>query len=131
MLPLSTEATIEAMNVFTDRRHPFHTFNDYSRFRQFGFTQRNIVANEIPRVHHHVVGMLRSMTDINQPSLPTPFCSVFVSISVLLALSTVFFPSVLLTTLRFLTLFFRSNLCLSTLYFYVEVSFSPDVIPCG
>ena len=28
--------------------------------------------------------------DINQPSLPTPFCSVLVSISVLMALSTVF-----------------------------------------
>ena len=28
MLPLPTEATIEAMNVSTDRRHPFHTYND-------------------------------------------------------------------------------------------------------
>ena len=28
--------------------------------------------------------------DINQPSLPTPFCSVLVSISVFMALSTVF-----------------------------------------
>ena len=30
------------------------------------------------------------VTDINQPSLPAPFYSVFVSISVLMALSTVF-----------------------------------------
>ena len=34
MLPLPTEATIEAMNVSTDRRHPFHTYNDRNRFRQ-------------------------------------------------------------------------------------------------
>ena len=43
-----------------------------------------------PRVHLHVVGMLRFMSDKNQPSLPTPFYSVLVSISVLMALSTVF-----------------------------------------
>ena len=33
------------MNVSTDRRHPFYTSNDYNRFRQFGFTQQNIVVN--------------------------------------------------------------------------------------
>ena len=44
MLPLPTEATIEAMNVSTDRRRPFHTYNDRNRFRQFGFTQQNIVV---------------------------------------------------------------------------------------
>ena len=43
MLPLPTEATIEAMNVSTDRRHPFQTHNDRNRFRQFGFTQENII----------------------------------------------------------------------------------------
>ena len=42
MLPLRTEATIEAMNVSTDRRHLFHTYNDRNRFGQFGFTQQNI-----------------------------------------------------------------------------------------
>ena len=45
MLPLPTEATTEAMNVSTDRRHPFHTYNDHNRFRQIGFTQQNIVVN--------------------------------------------------------------------------------------
>ena len=45
MLSLPTEATIAAMNVFTDRRHPFHTYNDHNRFRQFGFTQQNTVVN--------------------------------------------------------------------------------------
>ena len=42
MLPLPTEATIEAMNVSTDRRHPFHTYDDRNRFRQFGVTKQNI-----------------------------------------------------------------------------------------
>ena len=45
MLPLPTEATLEAMNVSTDRRHPFYTYNDRNRFRQFGFTQQNIVVD--------------------------------------------------------------------------------------
>ena len=39
----------------------------------------------------HLVGMLRLMFfDINQPSLPTPFYFVLVSISVFMTLSTVF-----------------------------------------
>ena len=45
MLPLPTEATIWAMNVSTDRRHPFHTYNDRNRFRQFGLTQQSIVVD--------------------------------------------------------------------------------------
>ena len=45
MLPLLTEATIEAMNVSTDRRHPFHTCNDRKWFRQFWFTHQNIVVD--------------------------------------------------------------------------------------
>ena len=45
MLPLPTEATIAAMNVLTDRRHPFHAYNDRNRFRHFRFTQQNIVVN--------------------------------------------------------------------------------------
>ena len=44
MLPLPAEATIEAMNVSTDRHHPFHTYNDRNRFRQFGFAQQNVVV---------------------------------------------------------------------------------------
>ena len=43
-----------------------------------------------PWAHLHVVGMLQFMSNINQPSLPTPFYSVLVSISVFMALSTVF-----------------------------------------
>ena len=40
--------------------------------------------------HLHVVGMLQFMSNINQPSLPTTFYSGLVSISVFMALSTVF-----------------------------------------
>ena len=43
MLPLPTEATTEAMNASTDQSHPFHTYKDCNRFRQFGFTQENII----------------------------------------------------------------------------------------
>ena len=49
--------------------------------------------------------------DINQPSLPTSFYSVLVSISVFMALSTVF-HSIFLPTAVF-WLFFRSYFCLS------------------
>ena len=42
------------------------------------------------RAHLDVVGMLWFMSDINQPSLATPFHSVLASISVFMALSTEF-----------------------------------------
>ena len=45
---------------------------------------------EFPQAHLHVVGMLRFMSGFDQPSLSTPFHSIFVSVSVLMALSTVF-----------------------------------------
>ena len=41
------------------------------------------IPRESPQAHLHVVGMLRFMFGINQPSLPTPFDSFLVSISVL------------------------------------------------
>ena len=72
--------------------------------------------------------------DINQPRLPTPFYSVLVSVSVFMALSTVFhsinspenFPlsDSVLPVLSAL-------LVLSTIYFFMRVSFSPDIILCG
>ena len=43
-----------------------------------------------PWAHLYVVGTLRFMFDVNPPSLPTPFYSVLVSISVFMALSAVF-----------------------------------------
>ena len=45
MLPLPTEATTAAMNASTDQCHPFHTYNDCNQFRQFGFTQQNIIVD--------------------------------------------------------------------------------------
>ena len=84
-----------------------------------------------PRVHLDAVRMLRFMSDIKQPSLPTPFYSVLVSISVFMALSTVFHSISPPTILCFLTLFFRSYLYLSTIYHSSKVFFGPDVIHSG
>ena len=47
-----------------------------------------------------------------QPCLPTPFHSVLVSISVLWPFQLYFNPCILSIALRFLTLFFRSYICL-------------------
>ena len=59
--------------------------------------------------------------DVNQPSLPTPFYSVLVSISVFMALSTVFRSIILPITLRFLNLFFRSYFCLTGPLDYISL----------
>ena len=79
--------------------------------------------------------MLRFMPEINQPSLPTPFYSVLVSVSVFMALSTAFHsitspgnPPVF--SLRSSGLI-SALLVLSTIYLFMKVSFSPDVIPSG
>ena len=45
ILPLPTKTTIEAMNVSTDRRHPFYNYKDRNLFIQIGFTQQNIVVD--------------------------------------------------------------------------------------
>ena len=58
--------------------------------------------------------------DIHQPSLPTPFYSVLVSVSVFMALSIVFHSINSPTTLRFLTLFFRSYFCLIGPFSYIS-----------
>ena len=75
--------------------------------------------------------------DINQPSLPTPFYPVLVSISVLMALSTVFhsinFPdnsSFSHSVLPVLSLPYGS-FQLYLLYLFMKVFFSPDVISRG
>ena len=49
-----------------------------------------LVISQILWAQLHIVRMLRFMPDINQPSLPTPFYSVLVSISVFMALLIVF-----------------------------------------
>ena len=57
---------------------------------KFHFIPIPLSLSSSPRAHLHVVAMLWFMSkDINQPSLPTLFYSVFVSISVFMALSTI------------------------------------------
>ena len=84
--------------------------------------------------HLHVVGTLWFMSDLNQPSLSTPFYSVLVSIFAFMALSTVFHSinspdnspfshSVLVVS--------SALLVLSAMYLFMKVSFSPDIIPSG
>ena len=70
--------------------------------------------------------------DINQPSLPTPFDAVLVSISVFMALSAVFHPinspdNSLLSHSVLPVLFL---LCWS-FNLFMKVFFSPDIILCG
>ena len=48
------------------------------------------IPRESPQAHLHVVGMLRFLSDINQPCLTIPFYFVLVSVSVFMAISTVF-----------------------------------------
>ena len=87
-----------------------------------------------PWPHLHVVGMLQFMSDINKLSLPTPFYSVLMSISVFMALSPAFHSinssdnspfshSVLLVlSLPYWSFQLYMYLCM-------KVSLCPDVIP--
>ena len=81
----------------------------------------------------HEVGMLRlmSLTYINQPSLP-PCCFCFiVSISVFMALSAVFCSLNPPDNSPFSHSVLPVVLVLSTIYLFMKVSFSPDIIPSG
>ena len=70
--------------------------------------------------------------DINQPSLSTPFYSVLVSISIFMALSTVFHSINSLDnsprSQSVLQGFISALLVLSTMYLFMKVSFSPRII---
>ena len=72
--------------------------------------------------------------DINQLTLPTPFYSVLVSVSVFMALSTVFHsinsPDNSPLSKSVLPVLFLALLVLSTVYLFVKVSLSPDTIFC-
>ena len=72
---------------------------------------------------------------INQPSLPTPFSCVFVSIAVSMALSTVFHPINFPDKMSAFSLcssgLISALLALSTVYLFMKVSYSPDIILCG
>ena len=93
-----------------------------------------------PRAHFNSRGgdVKVYVFDINQPSLPTPFYFVLVSVSVFMALSTVFHSinspnnsplshSVLLV----LFLLFLLLVIFPTTYLFTKVSLSPDIILCG
>ena len=73
--------------------------------------------------------------DINQPSLPTPFYSVLVSISVFMALSTVFHfinsPDNSPLSHSALPVLFLPYWSFQLYIFFMKVSFSPDIIPNG
>ena len=85
-----------------------------------------------PWAHLHLVRMLRFMSDINQPSLPTPFYSVLVSNFSLCG------PFNCISFHKFSRQLSVFSLCscglssallvLSTIYLFMKVSFSPDII---
>ena len=91
---------------------------------------------ESPRAHLHVVGDVAVYVfDVNQPSLPTPFHSVLVSISVFMAFSTVF-HSINSPDNSPLSYFvppglISALLVLSIIYLFMKISFSPDIFLCG
>ena len=72
---------------------------------------------------------------VNQPSLPIPFYSVLVSVSVFMALSTVFHsinsPDNSPLSRPVLLALLSALLVLSTIHLVMKVSLSPDVILCG
>ena len=86
-----------------------------------------------PWAHLHVVGMLRFMSNINQPSLPTPFYSVLVSVSVILALSSVFrsvySPDNSPLSHSVLPVLYLPYWSFQLYYLRMKVSFGPDIIP--
>ena len=65
--------------------------------------------------------------DISQPSLPTPFYSVLVSVSVFLALSTVFHSANSPNN----SPLFHSVIPVFQIYLFMKISFSADIILCG
>ena len=73
--------------------------------------------------------------DINQPSLPTPFYSILVSVSVFMSLSSLFHSihSADNSPLShsFSPSAFSAILVLSTMFLCMKVSLSPDIILCG
>ena len=88
-----------------------------------------------PRTHIHVVGTLRFKSNVNQPSLPTLFYSVLVSISVLMTLSTVFHstnsPDNSPLSHSVLPVLFLPYWSFQLYYLFMKVSLSPDIILCG
>ena len=94
------------------------------------------VARQVPEGSpSHGGGVTVHVKDTNQPSLPTTFHSVLVSISVFITLSTVFYYIIFFRHLSVFSLcsfgLISVLLVLSTIYLFMKVSFSPDIIPSG
>ena len=93
------------------------------------------VSLSLSWAHLQVVGTLRFMSDINQPSLPTPFYYVLMSISVFMALATAFRSINAAANSQVFSLspcgLISALLVLSTIFLFMEISFSPDIIPSG
>ena len=79
-----------------------------------------------PRAHLHVVGMLQFMFLTKPMSLPTPFYSVLVSISVVMVLSAVLHCINSTDNSPLSHSVFPASLILSTIYLFMKVSFSPN-----
>ena len=89
-------------------------------------------------LHHHLDGLTVATLFwlmIFQPSLPTPFYSVLVSVSIFMALSTVFHsinsPDSSLLSWLHSSGHISALLVLSTVYLFMKVSLSPDITPNG
>ena len=71
--------------------------------------------------------------DINEPSLPTPFYSVLLSVAIFMALSTVSFHKFFRQLSAFSLFSFgliSAILVLSTMHLFMKVSLSPNGILC-
>ena len=97
--------------------------------------QTAVIKNKLKKERPHGLTLTWwGCCGFNQPSLPTPFYSVLVSVSVFMALSNVFHSK---TFSRHLSAFslcssglISALLVLSTIYLFLKVSLSPDIILC-
>ena len=83
------------------------------------FVWENILFS-VPGTHFQVMGILRFMSGMNQQSLPIPFFLLLLYLFLSLCPFQLYsIPKILPTTLRFLTLFFRSYFCLIGPFNYI------------
>ena len=129
------------IHSFSPSLHPFFSFY-LSSFRNIFLTVfcrtsflslALLVRAGSPSRGRDVVVYVR---DIHQPSLPTPFYSVLVSVSVLMTLSIVFhsinFPDNSPLSHSVLPVLFLSYSSFQLyIYIFMKVSLSPDIILCG
>ena len=87
------------------------------------------------RADFHVAGMLLFMSDINQPSLPTPLYFILMSVSVFMALLTVFhsinYPNYSPLSYSIRPILFLPHWSFQLYYISLwKFPFSPDIILC-